>query len=68
MSSKSGSADVLERWACNINLSPQAIASCIADTGIGFMFAPNHHPAMKNVAPVRQANWACARSSTSWGR
>src|SRR5438132_3849243 len=35
-------------------LPPQAIAQCIADTGIGFMFAPNHHPAMKNVAPVRK--------------
>jgi anthranilate phosphoribosyltransferase len=37
-----------------LNLSPAAIAQCIADTGIGFMFAPNHHPAMKNVAPVRK--------------
>jgi anthranilate phosphoribosyltransferase len=38
----------------NINLSPDAIAKCIQETGIGFMFAPNHHPAMKNVAPVRK--------------
>ncbi|MBO9646338.1 MAG: anthranilate phosphoribosyltransferase, partial [Pseudacidovorax sp.] len=37
-----------------INLSPEAIAKCIQETGIGFMFAPNHHPAMKNVAPVRR--------------
>jgi anthranilate phosphoribosyltransferase len=54
VSSKSGSADVLEALGLNINLSPDAIARCIAETGIGFMFAPNHHPAMKNVAPVRR--------------
>src|SRR5215217_1512887 len=54
VSSKSGSADVLEALGLNINLSPDAIARCIQETGIGFMFAPNHHPAMKNVAPVRK--------------
>ncbi len=54
VSSKSGSADVLESLGLNINLSPTAIARCVAETGIGFMFAPNHHPAMKNVAPVRR--------------
>ena len=54
VSSKSGSADVLEALGLNINLSPAAIAQCIADVGVGFMFAPNHHPAMKNVAPVRR--------------
>ncbi len=54
VSSKSGSADVLESLGLNINLSPAQIAQCVADTGIGFMFAPNHHPAMKNVAPVRR--------------
>jgi len=54
VSSKSGSADVLESLGLNINLSPEAIAKCIAEVGIGFMFAPNHHPAMKNVAPVRK--------------
>jgi anthranilate phosphoribosyltransferase len=54
VSSKSGSADVLEALGANINLPPEAIARCIAATGIGFMFAPNHHPAMKNVAPVRK--------------
>jgi anthranilate phosphoribosyltransferase len=54
VSSKSGSADVLESLGIDINLSPEAIARCIAETGIGFMFAPNHHPAMKNVAPVRK--------------
>ena len=54
VSSKSGSADVLESLGVNINLAPERIAQCIADVGIGFMFAPNHHPAMKNVAPVRK--------------
>ena len=54
VSSKSGSADVLEALGLNIHLSPEAIAQCLQETGIGFMFAPNHHPAMKNVAPVRK--------------
>ena len=54
VSSKSGSADVLEAMGVQLSLPPAAIARCIADTGIGFMFAPNHHPAMKNVAPVRK--------------
>jgi anthranilate phosphoribosyltransferase len=54
VSSKSGSADVLEALGVPMTLAPQAISRCIADTGIGFMFAPNHHPAMKNVGPVRR--------------
>ncbi len=54
VSSKSGSADVLEALGVHLALPPAAIAQCIADTGVGFMFAPNHHPAMKNVAPVRR--------------
>jgi anthranilate phosphoribosyltransferase len=54
VSSKSGSADVLESLGVNINLLPEQIAASIAEVGIGFMFAPNHHPAMKNVAPVRK--------------
>ena len=54
VSSKSGSADVLEALGININLPPAAIARCIEEVGVGFMFAPNHHPAMKNVAPVRK--------------
>jgi anthranilate phosphoribosyltransferase len=54
VSSKSGSADVLESLGVNINLPPDRIAQCVAEVGIGFMFAPNHHPAMKNVAPVRK--------------
>jgi len=54
VSSKSGSADVLEALGLNINLQPDAIARCIEEVGVGFMFAPNHHPAMKNVAPIRK--------------
>ncbi len=54
VSSTSGSAEVLEALGVNLNLKPEQIAKCIADVGIGFMFAPNHHPAMKNVAPVRK--------------
>ena len=54
VSSKSGSADVLEALGLNLNLTPAQIARCIEEQGVGFMFAPNHHPAMKNVAPVRR--------------
>ncbi|MEY4267960.1 MAG: hypothetical protein RIS90_2495 [Pseudomonadota bacterium] len=54
VSSKSGSADVMEALGVHINLAPEAIARCIAEVGVGFMFAPNHHPAMKNVAPIRR--------------
>jgi anthranilate phosphoribosyltransferase len=54
VSSGSGSADVLEELGANISLSPQAVARCIEDTGIGFMFAPSHHAAMKHAAPVRK--------------
>src|SRR5450830_1160524 len=54
VSSSSGSADVIESLGVNINLKPEQIAQSIAQTGIGFMFAPNHHAAMKHVAPVRK--------------
>jgi anthranilate phosphoribosyltransferase len=54
VSSKSGSADVLESLGVNINLKPEQIAACIEQVGIGFMFAPNHHTAMKHVAPIRK--------------
>ena len=54
VSSKSGAADVLEALGANINLTPAQIADCIAETGVGFMFAPNHHAAMKHAAPVRR--------------
>lgn len=54
VSSKSGSADVLEALGARIELEPEAVARCISACGIGFMFAPVHHPAMKVVAPVRR--------------
>jgi anthranilate phosphoribosyltransferase len=54
VSSKSGSADVLEALGANINLAPEQVARTISEVGIGFMFAPNHHSAMKYAAPVRK--------------
>jgi anthranilate phosphoribosyltransferase len=54
VSSKSGSADVLEALGCAIELQPADVAACLAESGLGFMYAPIHHPAMKNVAPVRR--------------
>ena len=54
VSSKSGSADVLEALGININLSPEQVAKAIAEIGLGFMFAPNYHSAMKHAAPVRK--------------
>jgi anthranilate phosphoribosyltransferase len=54
VSSKSGSADVLEALGVKLNLNATAVSQCIEQLGIGFMFAPNHHPAMKNVVPVRK--------------
>ena len=54
VSSKSGSADVLEALGVSLSMTPEQVSECIRKTGIGFMFAPNHHPAMKNVAPIRK--------------
>jgi len=54
VSSKSGSADVLEALGADIELSPEQVGQCLNRTGIGFMYAPNHHPAMKHVAAVRR--------------
>lgn len=54
VSSQSGSADVLESLGVNVNLTPAQVADCIRQVGLGFMFAPAHHPAMKFAAPVRK--------------
>ncbi|MDP5009515.1 MAG: anthranilate phosphoribosyltransferase [Glaciimonas sp.] len=54
VSSSSGSADVLESLGANINLTPTQVAQSISESGIGFMFAPNHHAAMKHAAPIRK--------------
>ena len=54
VSSSSGAADVIEALGADLNRTPEQIADSIAQTGIGFMFAPNHHPAMKHVAAVRK--------------
>jgi len=54
VSSTCGSADVLEALNVNVNLSPEQVAHCVDTIGIGFMFAPNHHSAMKHAAPVRR--------------
>jgi len=54
VSSKSGSADVLEALGATINLTPAQVARSIQEIGVGFMFAPNHHSAMKHAAPVRK--------------
>jgi anthranilate phosphoribosyltransferase len=54
VSSKSGSADVLDALGANIALTPDQVATCIAESGVGFMFAPAHHGAMKHAAPVRK--------------
>ena len=55
VSSSSGAADVLEAMGVNLQQSPEQVAQSIAQCGIGFMFAPNHHAAMRYVAPVRKA-------------
>jgi anthranilate phosphoribosyltransferase len=54
VSSTCGSADVLEALGVNVNLTPDQVAKCVDEIGIGFMFAPNHHSAMKHAAPVRR--------------
>ena len=54
VSSTCGSADVLEALGVNVNLTPEKVADCVNQIGIGFMFAPNHHSAMKHAAPVRR--------------
>jgi len=54
VSSTCGSADVLEKLGVNVNLTPEQVAQCVDTIGVGFMFAPNHHSAMKHAAPVRR--------------
>lgn len=54
VSSTSGSADVLEALGVNVNLTPEKVAQAVREIGVGFMFAPNHHAAMKHAAPVRK--------------
>ncbi|MBZ8138417.1 anthranilate phosphoribosyltransferase [Rubrivivax gelatinosus] len=54
VSSTSGSADVMEALGAYLSLTPEQVATCLEETGIGFMFAPNHHAAMKHAAPVRR--------------
>ena len=54
VSSKCGSADILEKLGVNVNLTPDQVAHCVENIGVGFMFAPNHHIAMKHAAPVRR--------------
>ncbi len=53
VSSSSGSADALEALGANLNLTPADIVACLQATGVGFMFAPHHHPVMKNIATIR---------------
>ena len=54
VSSKSGSADVLEKLGIRINLTAEQSADCVDETGIGFFFAPTHYPFLRKVAPIRQ--------------
>jgi anthranilate phosphoribosyltransferase len=67
LSSRSGAADVLGALGVKIDLRPDEITRCIYEAGIGFMFAPAHHPAMKHVGPTRSSS-ARARSSTCSAR
>jgi anthranilate phosphoribosyltransferase len=53
LSSRSGAADVLSSLGVKIDITPEQVGRCIAEAGIGFMFAPSHHPAWKNVGPTR---------------
>ena len=67
VSSKCGSADVLEALGVKVEQAPEEVARCMDEVGIGFMYAPAFHPAMRHAGPVRES-WRCARCSTRWGR
>ena len=67
ISSKCGSADVVEALGINIQLSPERAAQCLREVGICFLYAPNLHPAMKQVQACA-ASCACAPCSICWGR
>lgn len=81
VSSSSGAADVVEQMGANLNLTPEQVAQSIRQTGIGFMFAPNHHSAMRHVAPgttfarfpkyfqhIGSVNESCGRAEPAFGR
>lgn len=55
VSSKSGSADVLQALGVQLSLTPEGVSQCIHEVGIGFMFAPNHHPSLRRIGPIRKA-------------
>jgi anthranilate phosphoribosyltransferase len=63
VSSTCGSADVLEALGVNVNQTPEQVAQCVNQIGLGFMFAPNHHSAMKHSAPVRRRRSCCSGRS-----
>lgn len=65
VSSKSGSADLIEQAGINLNLSPEQVARCVEEIGVGFMFAPAHHGAMKHAVGPRK-EMGCRTCLTSW--
>ena len=67
ITSQCGSADLLMALGVNIEVNPEVVEECIREVGIGFLYAPKLHPAMKYAMGPRK-NWASARSSTCWGR
>ena len=67
-SSRCGSADLLEELGVKVALEPDAVSRCLAECGIGFMFAPVFHPAFWRTRPALAARWGSRRSSTFWDR
>src|SRR5712671_6820595 len=66
LSSRSGAADVLSSLGVRIDITPEHVGRCITEAGIGFMFAPSHHPAMKNVGPTRVERQMVGVFSRQW--